>query len=108
MIFFKLEISKDEFKESGKFKIILSFNFSNFEISSPVTLSKFVFDERSSVLALIKLAFAAANDDSDWARSVRVISPFCNLALSNSTCLSNKLTFEILNFSFLFLKIKSK
>ncbi len=78
----------------------LSFKFSVFGAFSLVTLSKFVIDDRSSVFAFIKFALAPAKDDSDWARSVKVISPFCNLALSNSTCLSKRFTFEILNFSF--------
>ena len=73
-----------------------------------MTLWKLVLEERSSVFALINLAWAPAKEDSDWARSVRVISPFCNLALSDSTCLSNKLTFDLLKFSFLDLYIKSK
>ena len=60
---------------------------------------KISLDESNSALA-IKFAFAAANEDSDCVESVAVISP-CNLTLSDSTCLSNKLTFEILNFSFL-------
>ena len=37
-----------------------------------------------------------------------MISPFWSLALSESTCLWNKLTLEILKLSFLDLKIKSK
>ena len=44
-------------------------------------------------------------EDSDWAKSVKVISPFWSLALSDSTCLSNKLTFDKLNSSFCVLKI---
>ena len=42
-----------------------------------------------NALAFIKSALAPAREDSDWAKSVKVISPFCNLALSDSTCLSN-------------------
>ena len=64
-----------------------------------------MIEERSSVFALISFALAPAKDDSDCAKSVKVISPFCNLALSNSTCLSNKLTLEKLNFSLLDFKI---
>ena len=59
-------------------------------------------------MALIKFALAPAREDSDWAKSVKVISPFCNLALSDSTCLSNKFTLDKLNSSFLVLNIKSK
>ena len=77
-------------------------------ICSLVTLSKFVFEDNSSVWALIKFALAPASEDSDWAKSVKVISPFWSLALSESTCLWNKLTLDILNFSFFDLKIKSK
>ena len=79
----------------------LSTSSSSFNNFSPVTLWKLVLDERSSVFALIKFAFAPANDDSDCAKSVKVISPFCNLALSNSTCLSNKSKLDLLNLSFL-------
>ena len=74
---------------------------------SLITLLKFVCEDKSSVFALIRSAFAPAREDSDWAKSVKVISPFCNLALSDSTCLSNKFTFEILNFLFSVLNIKS-
>ena len=70
-------------------------------VFSLVTLSKFVLEESNSVWALIKFALAPASDDSDWAKSVKVISPFWSLALSESTCLWNKLTLEILNLSFL-------
>ena len=56
-----------------------------------MTLLKFVIEERSSVCAFIRLAFAPANEDSDCAKSVNVISPFCNRALSDSTCLSKVL-----------------
>ena len=66
--------------------------------STLVILSKFVFVAKSSVVALIKLAFAPAKEDSDWAKSVKVISPFCSRALSDSTCLSKRLTLDWLNF----------
>ena len=52
------------------FKLFISGDF------SLVTLSKFVLDAKSSVFALIKLALAPAKDDSDCAKSVKVISPF--------------------------------
>ena len=41
-----------------------------------MTLLKFVKEERSSVCAFIRLAFAPAKEDSDCAKSVNVISPF--------------------------------
>ena len=81
-----------------KSKITFSSKIFELGIFSPVTLSKIVFDDKSSVFAFIKFALAPARDDSDCAKSVKVISPFCNLALSESTCLSNKFTFDILNF----------
>ena len=99
---------RDSSRELGKtndafsFKLFVSGDF------SLVTLSKFVLDAKSSVFALIKLALAPAKDDSDWAKSVKVISPFWSLALSESTCLSNKFTLDELNSSFFDLKIKSK
>ena len=105
---FKLESFREEFNEFGRSKIISSSRFSIFGTFSLVTLSKLVFEESNSVLAFISLALAPAKEDSDCAKSVRVISPFCNLALSDSTCLSNKFTFEKLNSSFFILKIKSR
>ena len=60
------------------------------EIFFLVILSKFVFEDNNSVCALIKSALAPAKEDSDWAKSVRVISPFWSLALSDSTCLSKR------------------
>ena len=102
-ILFKLDISWAEFKELGNDKISFPFRFSIFGALSLVTLSKFDIEDKSSVFALIKFAFAPARDDSDWAKSVRLTSPFCTLALSYSTCLSNKFTFEILTLSFLVL-----
>ena len=98
----------DESRDLGSSKKILLFKFSKLGAFSLVTLSKFIFDESRFVVAVIRLAFAPAKEDSDWAKSVRVIYPFCSLALSNSTCLSNKLTFKLLNFSLLDLYIKSK
>ena len=43
-------------------------------IFSWVTLSKFVLEESSSVWAFIKFAFAPANEDSDWAKSVKELN----------------------------------
>ena len=105
---FELANWSESFNEFGKIKKTFSFKTSNLGIFSLVTFSKLVFDERSSVFALIKSALAPAKEDSDWAKSVKVISPFWSLALSESTCLSKRLTFVKLNFSFLDLKIKSK
>ena len=48
--------------------------------------------EVNSVSALIKSAWAPAKDDSDWAKSVKLISPFWSLDLSDSTWRSNKST----------------
>jgi hypothetical protein len=62
-----------------------------------IILSKLLLAAKSSVFASIKFAFAPARDDSDWAKSVKVISPFCRRELSVSTCLSNKSTLAKLN-----------
>ena len=87
--------SCEDLREPGNSRVNLSSKFSTLGLFFPITLSKFLWLERRSVFALIKSAFAPASDDSDWAKSTNVISPFCNLALSNSTCLSNNFTFEI-------------
>jgi len=73
---FLLANTRDSSIEFGK--IISAFSFKLFISGdfSLVTLSKFVLDARSSVFALIKLALAPAKDDSDCAKSVKVISPF--------------------------------
>ena len=78
----------------GKISEIFSLKLIILGIFSLVTLSKFVFDDNNSVFALIKSAFAPASEDSDWAKSVKVISPFWTLALSESTCLWNKFKFR--------------
>ena len=67
---------RDSSKELGKIKNAFSFKFFVSGDFSLVTLSKFVLDAKSSVFALIKLALAPAKDDSDCAKSVKVISPF--------------------------------
>ena len=56
---------KDELKELGKTKLNLSERSSKLGGCSLVTLVKLVFDDNNSVFALIKLAFAPANEDSD-------------------------------------------
>ena len=101
---FNLASASDSFKVFGKIKTIFLFKSLTFGTFSLVVLSKFVCEARNSVWALIKLAFAPAREDSDWAKSVKVISPFWSLALSDSTCLSNKLIFDKLNISFSDLK----
>ena len=67
----------------------------------PIIFWKFFFPEISSFLAVINLACAPASEDSDWAKSVRLISPLSNLDLSLSTCLSKSSTFNSLNSEFL-------
>ena len=49
----------------GKFKITFLFEALRAGIFSPVTLSKFVFEENNSVSALIKFALAPAREDLD-------------------------------------------
>ena len=68
-----------------------------------IILSKLLLAVKSSVSAEINLALAPASEDSDCAKSVKVISPFCNLEVSVSTCLSNKSIFAKLNCLFLIL-----
>ena len=92
----------------GKLISILSLTLIEVGAFTLITLSKLVFEASNSVFAFIRLALAPAREDSDWAKSVKVISPFCSLALSDSTCLSNKFTLDKLNSSFLVLNIKSK
>ena len=64
------------FKEFGKINNTLLFKLFVLGDFSLVTLSKFVLDTKSSVFALIKSALAPAKEDSDCAKSVKVISPF--------------------------------
>ena len=77
-------------------------------VVTPIIFSKSTLVFWRSVSAMIICALAPAKDDSDWAKSVKVISPFCNLALSDSTRRSNKETLFSLNFLFCDFKIKSK
>ena len=72
----KLAISRDSFRELGKISKAFSLRLLESGVFSLVTLSKLIFEDNNSVLALIKLAFAPARDDSDCAKSVRLISPF--------------------------------
>ena len=60
---------------------------------------------KKSFSAWISFAWAPARDDSDWATSDNEIWPLSSLILSVSTCLSNKLTFDLLIFSFSFAEI---
>ena len=100
------DISKASFKELGSITSKL-ISLISFGASIPITLLKFVLAVKSSVSAEIKFALALANEDSAWARSVNVISPFCNLAESDSTCLSKRLALSVLNLLFLILNNKS-
>ena len=54
---------------------------------------------------LINCAWAPAKDDSDWAKSAKVIIPLSSLFWSVSTCLSNKSKFSLFILNFLFAKI---
>ena len=96
---------RDCSREFGKINSTFSWRLFISGEFSLVILSKLVFEVKYSVFALIRLALAPAKDDSDCAKSVKVISPFWTLALSESTCLSNKSTLDELNSSFFDLKI---
>ena len=67
----------------------------------PMIFWKFFLPDISSFRAVINFACAPARDDSDWAKSVRLISPLSNRDLSLSTCLSKRSTFNWLNSRFL-------
>ena len=73
----------------------------------PIILSKLAVLVTSSFSAEINLASAPANDASDCAKSVKLISPLSNRAWSVSTCLSNKSTLILLMFNFFLPNIKS-
>ena len=60
---------------------------------------------KKSFSACISFAWAPAKEDSDWATSDNEIWPLSSLILSVSTCLSNKLTFDLLILSFSFAEI---
>ena len=67
----------------------------------PIIFWKFFLPDISSFEAVINLACAPASDDSDCAKSVKLISPLSNRDLSFSTCLSKRSTFNWLNSRFL-------
>ena len=64
-MFLYFDNSSEEAKELGSFKKTLSFKLEISGVFSLVTLSKFDFEDESSVFALIKFALAPAKDDSD-------------------------------------------
>ena len=95
------EIAVAVFKLVGIFKFGTIPRFISFGAFEPIIFWKFFFPEINSFSAVISLASAPAKEDSDCAKSVRLISPLSNRDLSLSTCLSKSSTLDWLNSRFL-------
>ena len=75
-------------------KVIKRDRFVKIAVAALKQSQQFFLPDINSLLAVINLAFAPASEDSDCAKSVRLISPLSNLDLSLSTCLSKSSTFD--------------
>ena len=81
------EIAEAVLKLVGVLKLGINVRFISSGDFEPMIFWKFFLPDMSSFLAVINFACAPASDDSDCAKSVKLISPLSNRDLSFSTCL---------------------